>query len=69
MYACILDWPSISVTLELPLVTTIWVNSNLRYFYHTNTVAIISSFVYVIFYSIIKRDIPDTNTGYKLNIY
>ena len=33
------------------------------------TVAIISSFVYVMFYSIIKCDIPDTNTGYKLNIY
>ena len=34
-----------------------------------NTVAIISSFVYVMFYSIIKLDIPDTNTGYKLNTY
>ena len=36
---------------------------------YTYTVAIISSFVYVMFYSIIKCDIPDTNTGYKLNIY
>ena len=42
-----------------------------KLFWNPYTVAIISSFVYVIvmFYSIIKRDIPDTNTGYKLNIY
>ena len=33
------------------------------------TVAITISFVYVMFYSIIKLDIPGTNTGYKLNIY
>ena len=39
------------------------------YHLHMYTVTIISSFVYVMFYSIIKRDIPDTNTGYKLNIY
>ena len=34
-----------------------------------NTVEFINSFVYVMFYSIIKLDIPDTNAGYKLNIY
>ena len=35
---------------------------------HDSTHVIISSFVYVMFYSITKLDIPDTNTGYKKHL-
>ena len=36
---------------------------------YEDTVSNESSFAYVMIYKIIKRDIPHTNTGYKLNIY